>query len=373
MNRQKEGTPLASVGEFGLIERLARAWQSAAAGSPDDSRGGGLGCLTSAIASPRLRWGIGDDAAVIDGLAGKSLLVTTDMLVEGVHFLWSPERRRLLGRKALTVNISDIAAMGGIPAWAFLSIGVPAGAAVEDVEEVYAGMGEVAARYGVVLAGGDTVRSDKWVLNVTLLGLAVKGPIGRGGGAPGDLILVTGSVGDSAAGLHLLLSAGREKAGTGMAAVSEADRKLLLSRHLDPTPRVAEAMALVEHGGVTAMMDVSDGVSSEVHHLCRNSVCGARIDVAALPIHPATRRLAEATGQDLLAWALTGGEDYELIFTAPPEQVPGLIAQVRQDAGTDVTVIGRLTEQAEGIMAVYPPETDRNVVPLAAKGYNHFR
>ncbi|MZP30386.1 thiamine-phosphate kinase [Heliobacterium undosum] len=374
--KRQAGTSLASVGEFGLIGRLAQAWQGAA---PCGIAHGNLGGLSPVIPPEGLRLGIGDDAAVIDVPGGKPLLVTTDMLVEGVHFLWSPERRRLLGRKALAVNISDIAAMGGVPAWAFLSIGVPAGANVEEVEELYAGMGEMAARFGVALAGGDTVRSDKWVINVTLLGLATKAPIGRSGGRPGDLILVTGTVGDSAAGLHLLLSeesmmaAGKGASESNEAHISEADRQALLLRHLDPTPRVAEAMALVVHGGVTAMMDVSDGVSSEVHHLCRNAGCGARIDLANLPISPAARRLARREGREVFAWALSGGEDYELIFTAPEERVPGLIDHVRRETGTDVTVIGRLTDGAAGIMAVYPAEKGGEAVPLAAKGYNHFR
>ncbi|MDD4588337.1 MAG: thiamine-phosphate kinase [Heliobacteriaceae bacterium] len=353
------GTPLKAVGEFGLIERLVKAWQEA--GHPSgEPAGEPVGWQPAAA----LNCGVGDDAAVLGLPAGKPLLVTTDMLVEGVHFYWSASRVRLLGRKALAVNISDIAAMGGRPGWAFLSIGVPVGATVETVAELYAGMGEMAARYGVVLAGGDTVRSDRWVINVTLLGLARQKPLTRGGGRAGDLILVTGSVGDAAAGLYLLAQNEGER---------PADREYLLARHLDPSPRVAEAQALVACGGVTAMIDISDGVGSEINHICRASGCGALVDLAALPVSSPARRLAGRVNQPVIEWALAGGEDYELLFSAPPEQVPGLIARVKQVTGTPVTVIGRLTPPEEGVRGVHPGIRGGEPVTLPARGYNHFR
>lgn len=362
-------TQLGEVGEFGLIDRLIPAWDAgwrrgrqelAASGEGEGPDGGEL-------IKTCLRLGVGDDAAAIDIPAGKTLLTTTDMLVEGVHFLWLPPRTRLLGRKALAANISDIAAMGGLPGWAFLSIGIPPGAAVEDVEELYAGMGEMAGRFGVVLAGGDTVRSDKWVVSVTLLGLASRAPITRSGGRDGDLILITGTAGDSAAGLHLLLNSGSCRG-----ALSGEEEDYLLSLHLDPLPRVEEARALAEHGGVTAMIDVSDGVASEVHHICRNSGCGARLDLDCLTISALARKLASAVGLPAYQWALYGGEDYELLFTAPPDAAPSLIEQVRLRTGTSVTVIGRLTGAEEGVAAVFPGEPGGKPSPLPARGYNHF-
>jgi thiamine-monophosphate kinase len=361
---------LAEVGEFGLIDRLASAWENGRrlADNPlSDTGVAKPGRKTAMPGPPGLRLGIGDDAAAIDIPAGKTLLTTTDMLVEGVHFLWSESGARTLGRKAMAANISDIAAMGGLPGWAFLSIGVPPAAAVEEVEDLYRGMGEMAGRFGVNLAGGDTVRSGKWVINVALLGIALREPITRRGGRPGDLIMVTGSVGDSAAGLQLLTNPGAAVCG-----LSGEDRQYLLGRHLDPLPRVGEAMALADYGGVTAMIDVSDGVASEIHHICRNSGCGAEVDLGSLPVSPQAVRLARALKEPAFHWALYGGEDYELLFTASPADAPGLISSVGGRTGTPVSVIGRLTEAGPGIIAVFPGQTVVKREPLAAKGFNHF-
>ncbi|MFZ5631342.1 MAG: thiamine-phosphate kinase [Bacillota bacterium] len=363
-------TPLGDVGEFGLIDRLVRAWEGArgrggpllTASGPDGGRPDWGNLVKSC-----LRLGIGDDAAAIDLPAGKTLLTTADMLVEGVHFLWDFSRARVLGRKALAANISDIAAMGGVPGWVFLSIGAPPRAAVEEAEELYAGMGEMAARFGVVLAGGDTVRSEKWVISVALLGITSRSPISRGGGRAGDLIMVTGTVGDSAAGLQALLNPG-----AGRAAGLHEETEYLLSRHLDPVPRVEEARALAGHGGVTAMIDVSDGVASEVHHICRNSGCGAWLDLASLPVSRQAKKLAPVIGQEATHWALYGGEDYELLFTASPDTAPSLIKHIQEVTGTPVTVIGVLTGAEGGVLAVEPDELGGRTIPLPQKGYNHF-
>ncbi|MCW2276680.1 thiamine-phosphate kinase [Heliophilum fasciatum] len=377
-------TPLSAVGEFGLIARLQEAWEKGGRESTEGAIQGETleanshddGAFQWFPSSPLwgLRLGIGDDAAVLDFPAGKRCLVTTDMLVEDVHFIWHPERIHLLGRKALAVNISDIAAMGGRPGWAFLSIGVPPHAAVEEVEELYAGMGAVAADYGVLLSGGDTICADKWILNITLIGVAKGEPITRGGGRPGDFILVTGTVGDSAIGLQELLRPHHEfpELAETSGVFFRDDASFLLARHFDPTPRVPEALLLAAHGGVTAMMDVSDGISSEVHHLCRASRCGAQIDLTALPISPAAQRWSQAKGESVLPFALTGGEDYELIFTASPAAVPGLMASIQAQTGTTVTVIGQLTEPEAGITAVHPDIDGGAPNYLPAKGFNHF-
>lgn len=363
-----QGTLLTDIGEFGLIERLVQAWE--ASGKKKEMTHtdffGSIDADQTGVGAAGLRLGVGDDAAVIDVPAGRALLTTADMLVEGIHFLWSGTRARSLGRKAIAANISDIAAMGGVPGWALLSIGIPPGAMVEDVEELYAGMGEMASRYGVALAGGDTVRSEQWVISVTLLGIAVREPFTRRGGRDGDLILVTGRVGDAAAGLYLLLN--KDIDYTGLSGEAE----YLLSRHLDPTPRVREAMVLAEHGGVTAMIDVSDGVASEVHHICRNSGCGAQLDLASLPVSPQAQKLASVTGQTAINWALYGGEDYELLFTAPPDVAPDLIKHLREAAGAPATVIGRLTGVSPGVSARELTPGGVRYVPVPAGGYNHF-
>ncbi len=360
-------TLLTEVGEFGLIDRLAAAWERGRRKKPLPERAPGDGVRAAPGAGkPVLRLGIGDDAAAVEIPAGKTLIATTDMLVEGVHFLWSESRVRVLGRKALAANISDIAAMGGVPGWALTSVGIPPRAAVEEVEDLYAGMGEMAALYGVDLAGGDTVSSDNWIISITLLGMVQGEPITRAGGRPGDLIMVTGWVGDSAAGLHLI-----QNPGAGRDTLLPEDHSYLLSRHLDPQPRVEEALALAGHGGVTAMIDVSDGVASEIHHICRRSGCGARIDPGSLPISPQVLKLSSAVERPAAHWALYGGEDYELLFTAPPDAAPSLVRTVMERTGTRVSVIGRLTGAREGIAAEVPGGGGRTE-PLPAKGYNHF-
>ncbi len=357
-------TPLGEVGEFGLIRRLAGAWETGRRAAAQRHRHCCFDEFDGDSAASRLRLGIGDDAAAIDVPNGTVLLSTTDMLVEDIHFMWSGHRARALGRKSMAASVSDIAAMGGLPGWAFLSVGVPQRSAVEDVEELYAGMGESATRFGFVLAGGDTVRSEKWIISVTMLGTALCDPIARSGGRPGDLIMVTGTVGDSAAGLHLLLKNADERN-----TISGDDGDYLLDRHLDPTPRLREALALARHGGVSAMIDISDGVASEVHHICRSSLCGARLEISRLPVSRQAAGLAGAAGMDVINWALYGGEDYELLFTTRPETAPPLIKLVLERTGTPVSIIGELTEEKEGITARGP---DGRLSPLPSLGYNHF-
>ncbi|KAB2953358.1 thiamine-phosphate kinase [Heliorestis acidaminivorans] len=356
-------TPIDAVGEFGLIDQLVEAWAEGASTRADQYERlcQLLGSKVIGPFPPRLA--VGDDGAILDIPPQRPLLTTTDMLVEGVHFLWSSERISSLGRKALAVNISDIAAMGGVPSWAFLSIAVPRKASVEDVRALYYAMGEIAGCYGITLAGGDTVQSDKWVINVTLLGLAIKEPVRRSGGEEGDLIAVTGSLGDSAAGLHLLLSSSQLKG---------AGESYLLQRHLEPTPRVMEASILVQQDAVKAMLDISDGLSSEIHHLCRQSQCGALIDLSALPISEEAQSLAHSIDQSALDWALSGGEDFELLFTIAREKAESLQELIHNETGTAISFIGELRNSSEGIRIYNSSNKEKKSYPLEARGYNHF-
>ncbi|QGG48427.1 thiamine-phosphate kinase [Heliorestis convoluta] len=360
-------TPINRIGEFGLIDKLAKAWSEGASETAPSYKQmlQQIGGINSDKAGPFLpRLAVGDDGAILDVPSHRPLLTTTDMLVEKVHFLWSPERIASLGHKAMAVNISDIAAMGGLPTWAFLSIAIPPVATVEEVVALYRAMGETAGRYGISLAGGDTVRSDQWVINVTLMGLAIKEPVRRSGGKPGDLLVATGWLGDAAAGLHLLLSGKPFQEMT-------MQEQLLLHRHLEPTPRVKEAVMLVQQKAVKAMLDISDGLSSEIHHLCKQSDCGALLDLSRLPIRDETTEIATSTGQSALSWALSGGEDFELLFAIDKEKV-SLLSTIEQKTGTKCTIIGELTPPNEGINAFHGPEHKSQAFPLRAKGYNHF-
>lgn len=334
---------LHDIGEFGLIERIS-------SGTVNNPEG--------------LVAGIGDDAAVLKTPGDKNLLVTCDMLVEGVHFLPKRITPYQLGRKALAVNLSDIAAMGGIPRHALVSIALPIGLALEYVDELYRGLKDIAQKTGVNVVGGDTVRAPILIIDVALLGEADPTTVVfRGGARPGDLIMVTGNLGASAAGLNLLL---RDDEAS-LATAGEAN-KIVIKAHLEPVPRLAESRVIAGIRSATAMIDISDGLASEVNHICRISCTGARIWADRLPILEATLRVAESIGKSPTSLALYGGEDYELLFTIHPNLAGDLKATVEKATGTPVTVVGEIMPPEFGICLV----TDGRLEELQAKGYNHF-
>jgi thiamine-monophosphate kinase len=318
---------LAALGEFGVI---------------------GLIRQQAAHRSPGTILGIGDDAAVLAVPEGKHLLLTTDMLLEGVHFQRRWGRPRDLGRKALAVNVSDIAAMGGHPLYALLGLAFPPdGLTLEELKALLAGMEEEAATHGVTLVGGDTCGSQSGlVLSVTLVGAASAGSVLRRSGAkPGDSLWVTGMLGGSAAGLAALemgLCPGAEwpanlRRPTWLDVEEEAAIQVAMTAHFTPVPRLMAGQSLV--GCATAMIDVSDGVASDIGHLCQESGVAARVSADQIPIHPGAVVMARLTGRDILDLALRGGEDYELLFTATTDPRP-LLAEATPDLR--VTRIGEI-------------------------------
>lgn len=329
---------LSELGEFGLLELITR----------DLSTGSGV-----------IR-GIGDDAAVYEAGAGEWQLVTTDTLVEDVHFARSYFSWRNLGYKALAVNLSDIAAMGGRPRYAVIGLCLPADTAFAAVQELYAGLTEAAQGHGVILIGGDTVRGASVVLNITLLGAVEPGRAKyRSGAGPGDLIMVTGTLGDAAAGLHLFQNPEDDRD-------AEAARRLKTA-HLRPAPRVEAGRLLGASEAVTAMLDVSDGLSSDIGHICRSSAVGCLLRAERIPVSAALRETAEYLGRDPLEWALHGGEDYELLFTVSRGHAEEVGAMLER-TGVPVTVIGEITEADQGRRL----ERGGRTAPLAAGGFNHF-
>lgn len=295
------------LGEFGLIDRIRK--------------------MTSV---PDPSWvGIGDDCAVIPlspetgGAPASDLLVSTDMLVEGTHFLMEDISPRQLGWKSAAVNISDIAAMGGKPIATFLSLALPKTLPEQWMQEFMEGYNGISEKYGAALLGGDTTCSpDRICINVAVLGTCPRGKARlRSAARPGDLVCVTGTLGDSAAGLRLIL--GGQK--------GAAPR--LIDRHYTPTPRVEEGLALSCLPGVHAMMDISDGVGSDLRHILDESGVGARIDTGKLPISKELQALCSEKGWDPRELALCGGEDYELLFTMDPQETPDI----------PYTVIGEIT------------------------------
>lgn len=278
-----------------------------------------IGRISAAVKVPQGTVGIGDDCAVIPQAEGLDTLVTTDLLVEDRHFLLDGIAAYDLGWKSAAVNISDIAAMGGRPESAFLSIALPSGLADREaggerwMDAFIRGFGELCAKHGVALLGGDTSASpDKLFINVTVLGSCPHGSaLQRSGASPGDLVCVTGPLGDSGAGLKLILEG----------AASDTDEKTLLSRHYRPEPRVAEGLALRQVPGVHAMMDISDGIASDLGHILDASGVGATVDTAALPLSPELQAVCQARGWDAVELAVGGGEDYELLLTVAPSSL----------------------------------------------------
>jgi thiamine-monophosphate kinase len=309
--------------------------------------------------SSRVLLGIGDDAAVLKPPRG-NLVVTVDTMIEGVHFDLGYMTPFELGYKALAVNLSDIAAMGAEPLYAVVSIGLKQEMNDYFVTELYQGISSLARKYGVDIVGGNTVQSPNTLLvDITLLGQCKDRAITRAGAKPGNLIAVTGDLGSSAAGLHCLKQLGRP------AVESMPD---LLTAHLKPEPQLKPSRALRKVGGVTALIDISDGLAREVHHLCERSGVGAFIDEKLLPAGEGLKRAAELAGGDPRAWVLYGGEDYQLLFTFPPRK-QALLERALKRLKSRMTVVGKVLPKDEGIRI---ESLSGGTGPLLPRGWNHF-
>lgn len=297
--------------------------------------------------------GIGDDCALLTVAEKQLLAVSTDTLVEGIHFLKTIDPAEL-GYKALAVNLSDLAAMGADPAWVSLALTLPE-VNTEWLEAFSDSLFDQLNYYGMQLIGGDTTRGPL-SMTLTIQGLIpMDRALTRSGAGVGDWIFVTGSLGDSAAGLALLLD---------QLTVDNAEhRDTLLQRHLRPTPRILQGQAL--RGLATAAIDISDGLISDLKHVLTASGCGARIDLDALPLSEAL--LGSVDGDRALKWALTGGEDYELCFTVP-EINRGALDVALSHLGVDFTCVGQMAPLSEGITFLRSGEP----VELDWQGFDHF-
>jgi thiamine-monophosphate kinase len=322
-----------------------------------------------ARATASVRVGIGDDAAVFESDGAHDWLACSDLMTEGVHFRreWSPPR--LLGRKALAVTLSDIAAMGGAARYALVSIALPPRLPAGFVDELFDGLLDYAQASNVVVIGGDTSSSaDSLFMDTVALGDCEAGrAIRRNGAREGDVIYVTGALGASVAGLMLLERGHRFMNDAATDSVDEIcrARASAMSKHLVPAPHLALGRLLGEHGLATAMIDVSDGLSTDLTHILDESGCGAIIRAAAIPLAEAARALADELNAAPLALALHGGEEYELLFAARPEHRDE-IAELSSQAGVAITAIGEIT--AGGGLRL---ERDGAVEPLKASGYEH--
>lgn len=315
----------------------------------------------------RIVRGIGDDAAVIAPDRKRRLLLTTDLLAERIHFNCRTAAFTDIGFRAAAANLSDIAAMGGTPEYLLVSLAVPRGATPRQVEHLYDGMMAACRPHRVRLIGGDTSASKTgWFVNITLVGSANSGGILlRRGARPGDDLYVTGTLGDSRAGLQLL----QRPRTTHTRSLSPRHRRFLTRRHLRPTARVREGRWLSEAAWATSAIDLSDGLSGDLPHLCAESRVGAVIERSALPISSACRQYAESCRQDAEALALAGGEDYELLFTVPARHRTRF-QRASVQRRFRMTRVGRITPAKEGLRMTLPDGRQR---PLPSSGYEHFR
>jgi thiamine-monophosphate kinase len=304
--------------------------------------------------------GIGDDCAALALGGADYLLWTVDTLVEGVHFDLAYTTLSQLGWKSLAVNLSDIAAMGGEPRYALLSLGWPPARDRHGALAFGAGLAQAAREYGVAVIGGDTVASPSGlVVTITLTG-QVPGPqmLQRSGARVGDLIFVTAPLGEAAAGLEIL------RQGLELATVL---KEPLVEAHLRPRPHLKAGRLLAQEGLATALIDTSDGVATDLFHICQASGVGARLPAAAVPISLRVQAAAAALKRDPLTLALSGGEDYLLLFTSPPETV-GRLVQSFTRAGLPAPLpLGRIIPGGRVIL-----ETSGGDVDISGTGYDHF-
>jgi len=307
-----------------------------------------------------LKKGIGDDCAVLETAGDSVLLVTTDTLIEGVHFTAQTMPAEALGWKALAVNISDIAAMGGAPHTAFLSIGLKSGTKVSFLESFMAGFKTLADKTGIVLAGGDTVESpSSAVVTITLLGDCLKERVVyRSGARVGDDVWVTGPLGNAAAGLFLLQN---------QALDVSPEYESLVQAHQRPMPPLELGKALAQSGLVRAMIDISDGIAKDLGHICEQSGVGSELQGSSIPMSSNLLKLAHEVKKSPLQWAFHGGEDYELLFTASSSDKEKIVLLGTRISGTPPTRIGTIIQEGGTWL-----KTEKGKEPLRPGGYVHF-
>lgn len=335
---------ISELGEFGLISHLTKDFP---------------------MKNPQTKKGVGDDAAILN-FGGKDVLVTTDLLLEGIHFDLRYVPLKHLGYKAAIVNFSDIYAMNGVPKQITVSIGVSARFTVEHLEELYSGIKLACELYGVDMVGGDTSASvTGLIISITCLGEAdASDVVTRSGAKPTDIICVSGDLGAAFMGLQLLERENKISAGQKDFQPDFAGKEYILERQLKPEAR-RDIVEMLKKEGVkpTAMMDVSDGLSSEVLHICKDSGCGCRIYEDKIPIDYQTALMAEEFNMNLVTAAMNGGEDYELLFTVP------ITDHEKIEKMKGVTMIGYVTKPELGCALI---TRDGGEIPLKAQGWNAF-
>jgi thiamine-monophosphate kinase len=332
---------LKEIGEFGFIKKISR------------------GCL---IRPERIVKAIGDDAAAFMTDPAQLSLITTDLLVERIHFLRHAISGFDLGYKSLAVNLSDIAAMGGTACESFVSIAIPQDCPLDYLEAIYDGMKSLAAQFEVNILGGDTTSSKTdLIINVVVYGtVAAEEMLCRDAARPGDIIFSTGYLGDSKAGLHLILN--------NIPADAAALRNLLRA-HLLPIPQLQAGRFLAQQPAVRAAIDTSDGLSSDLAHIAEQSNVGAVLYSDKLPVSGDLKTFCGQFNFDPVEWTLSGGEDYTLLCTVSPDQADSVAADFQKQFKSPLFRIGEITNDLDMIIN-YPDGSSRSIVP---SGWNHFK
>ena len=335
---------LSDIGEFGLIDRIHGLLQK------------------EGLSTPGVTLGIGDDAASFRPRAGYEILITCDSIVEGRHYL--PDRITPfdLGRRAMALNISDIGAMGGLPLYALVSLGLKAETLVTDVEAMYRGFIAELNPFGASIIGGNVTKAEHAMfIDITLMGeVEPDKMVRRSTAKASDMILITGYPGQSAAGLRLLLNATAEE--------DLSDHPLVRAFNT-PSHRAREGKAIAQSGYATAMIDTSDGFLGDLGHVCEESGVGATLNLESIPIREELRKAAGELGLDPYELALQDSDDYELIVTCSADHVDGVRSAVAAVSDVTVTEVGRITDAADGIKLIFHDGTQRSVTPA---GWDHF-
>jgi len=329
---------LAQIGEFGLINRIDQKFCT-------DKNSGNIG--------------IGDDCAVIQETENTAKLITTDLLIENIHFIKNKVTPKELGYKSLAVNLSDIAAMGGTPEYVFISVGFPAGTTVEWVENLYSGINNLAQQYNVRIMGGDTTRSPENItINIMIVGHINKENIKyRSSAKMGDIICLTGPVGDSRAGLKVLKNDYEQ---------DELNRKLI-KKHYTPPVNISEGKFLAGFKEVHAMIDVSDGIDSDISHIMEESGLGASINLDHIPVSNEFEKFIDKYQHGKME-LIFGGEDYELLFTIQSEFFETLKSYYEEQFEKQIYKIGEMKSKKSGLNFLENGEK----IDMQKKGFDHF-
>lgn len=331
-----------TLGEFELINRLTRNVEKV---------------------NKQVVVGIGDDCAVLPWKKDVYQLATCDVQVADVHFLPNIATPQHIGEKAIAVNVSDIAAMGGTPTSCLVSLLLPKNITTAYIDELYKGIVSSCKKYNIQIVGGNMSGGKQLAIDIFMLGeVNHEHVLLRSGAKAGDKVLVTGTLGDAAAGLTILQNQHIQ--------LSEKQKTKLLMRQFSPRPRLAESAIIAQSKQATAMIDISDGLASDVQHVCDQSIVGIELWEEKIPIAAETIEVAKQLQRNPLSFALEGGEDYELLFTAPENAVDRIIATVQQKTNTQVTVIGEILPNKND---TYMRLKDGERKSLEIQGWDHLK